>query len=81
MFNKILSGEHSNLTPIRITDKEREYFKKTIINTKTAQQTDDMIVDIFIDELTPYLAGQDTAANVAHRIDNRVGIYLSERYG
>jgi len=38
------------------------------------------LLDILYDELTPFLAGQDTAANTANRINSRVGIYLAERY-
>jgi len=63
-----------------VSKEEIDRFIDTVLNADTSAPTDEMIVEIINDELTPYLAGQDTASNVAHRINSRVGIYLAERY-
>jgi len=63
-----------------VSDEEIEYFVETILNAEVRSAEDVGLLDILYDELTPYLAGQDTASNTANRINSRVGIYLAERY-
>jgi len=70
-----------NVQLIEVTQEEIDNIVN-LLNTAVCAPADDAkVLEILWDELTPYLAGQDTAANVAHRINSSVGIYLAERYG
>jgi len=69
-----------NVVPIYVTAEEIDGFFNSIVNAETRGTDDPKILEIVWDELTPFLAGQDTAANTANRINSRVGIYLAERY-
>nr|MBQ4318847.1 extracellular solute-binding protein [Clostridia bacterium] len=69
-----------NSQALDMTDAEVEHFIEAVLDAEVARPVDDEVLRIISDELTPFLAGQDSAANVAHRIDSRVGIYLAERY-
>jgi len=70
-----------NRQVLDMTDAEVEHFIAAVLDAEVAKPVDEEVLRIISDELTPFLAGQDTAANVAHRINSRVGIYLAERYG
>nr|MBQ4319272.1 hypothetical protein [Clostridia bacterium] len=69
-----------NNTIIEVSQEEIDNIVN-LMNTAVCAPADDAkVLEILWDELTPFLAGQDTAENVAHRINSRVGIYLAERY-
>jgi len=72
--------EDANNIVIDVTQAEIDAFTEAILNADVHPADDVGVTDIISDELTPFLAGQDTAENVAHRINSRVGIYLAERY-
>jgi len=65
---------------IDVTREDIDAFTEAILNADVHPADDVGVTDIISDELTPFLAGQDTAENVAYRINSRVGIYLAERY-
>jgi len=71
---------YPNREIVDIKNDEVGYFTETMLNCKVSLPDDDRIIEIVTDELVPFLAGQDTAANTANRINSRVGIYLAEQY-
>jgi len=79
-FDEFYGNPERYIIP-EVSDDELEYFIEAILNAEVRSDEDSGLLDILYDELTPYLAGQDTASNTANRINSRVGIYLAERYG
>ena len=62
-----------------INDEDIEDFK-TLINIAKPYHSNNAINDIIYEEIEAYLAGQKTAEEVAAIMDNRVQLYLNEKY-
>jgi len=81
MDNTDYITNNPNRIVIDLTEEELDRYISRIFEADVRAADDPRLLEIVWDELTPFLAGQDTAENVAHRINSRVGIYLAERYG
>jgi len=78
-FDRFYAEPERYLIP-EVSDEELENFVDAILGAEVRPEEDEGLLEIFYDELVPFLAGQDTASNTANRINSRVGIYLAERY-
>ena len=70
------------VTYYEFTDEECEKYDKIVREAaKDVRQGDAVIYDIIREETMPFFEGDITAEKAAEIIQNRVSIYLSERYG
>jgi len=66
---------------IDVSDEDIDKFVNTILSANGIPSDDTGAIDIIIEEILLYIDGVDTAESAAKRINNRMEIYLSERYG
>ena len=70
------------ITYYEFTDEECEKYDKIVREAaKDVRQGDNVIYNIIREETMPFFEGDITAEKAAEIIQNRVSIYLSERYG
>ncbi len=70
------------VTYYEFTDEECEKYDKIVREAvKDVRQGDNVIYNIIREETMPFFEGECTAEKTAENIQNRVSIYLSERYG
>ncbi len=70
------------ITYYEFTDEECEKYDKIVREAaKDVRQGDNVIYNIIREETMPFFEGEYTAEKTAEIIQNRVSIYLSEKYG
>ncbi len=70
------------VTYYEFTDEECEKYDKIVREAaKDVRQGDNVIYNIIREETMPFFEGECTAERATQNIQNRVSIYLSERYG
>lgn len=67
-----------NMEITSATDEEIAEFRAMLDKADTAVATDQALIDIITEEVTPYFEGQKTADEVADIIQSRIDIYLKE---
>lgn len=75
------NGEDDVLIYYELSDGQCEEYDKIVREAvKDVRQGDNVIKGIIVEELMPFFDGDSTAEKVAENIQNRISIYLSERY-
>ena len=62
-----------------VSQAEADLLREIIETANLSARFDNTISDMLMEELLPFFAGDRSAADTARILDNRVGIYLSER--
>ncbi len=74
-------GENDIITYYELSDEQCAEYDAIIRNAiKNVQNGDNVIRSILLEELMPFFEGDSTADKTVENIQNRVTIYLSERY-
>jgi len=71
----------SRLVHIKLDSTDKAEIRRFLTECEMPSASDPEVYEIMLDEYTQLLGGAATAEETAKRLQSRVGIYVSERYG